>query len=119
MAEKQSDALIVSPVQGRPKFSSRAALLAGFGTLLALMAITSLDSLSTVAAFANHYTQIRQGFVYREHTLERVRTSVYESGDIVSENALTQSDPRTLEQLRTRFQSIRQETTESLDACIQ
>ena len=119
MAETQLDTVIAPPVQRRPKFGSRVALLAGFGTLLILMAITSIDSLSTLTAFANHNTQIRQGFVYRERALERVRSSVYESGDIVSEYALVESDPHTLERLRTRFQFIRQETTESLEACIQ
>jgi signal transduction histidine kinase len=119
MAETQQDTTVATPVQGGPKFGSRVALLAGFGTLLILMAITSIDSLSTLTAFEEHNIQIRQGFLYRERMLERVRTSVYESGDIVGEYALIESDPHTLEWLRTRFRSIRQETTESLEACIQ
>ena len=45
MTEKQLDALAGSPVQGRLQFGSRAALFAGFGTLLILMAIISIDSL--------------------------------------------------------------------------
>jgi signal transduction histidine kinase len=119
MTEKPLDTPIPSSVQGRSKFGSRAALLAGFGTLLVLMAITSVDSLSTLTAFENHNTQIRQGFLYRERMLERVRASVYESGDMVSEYALLKSDPYTLERLRASFQLIRKETIKSLEASVQ
>ena len=79
MTEKQLDALVASPVQGRRQFGSRMALFAGFGTLLILMATVSIDSLYTLEAFETHNTQIRQDFLYREHALEQVRTSVYES----------------------------------------
>jgi signal transduction histidine kinase len=94
-------------------------LLAGFGALLILMAIISIDSLYTLEAFETHNAQVRQEFVYREHTLEQVRTNVYESGDIMSDYTLSESDPHTQERLRTEFQSIRDETTASLKTCIQ
>ena len=106
-------------MQGRPQFESRAALFAGFGTLLILRAIVSIDSLQTLEVFETHNTQIRQDFLYREHTLEQVRTSVYESGDIMSDYTVIESDPHTKEKLRTEFQSIRNQTTASLQACIQ
>jgi signal transduction histidine kinase len=119
MTEKKTDSLVASPVRGRPQFGSRALLFAGFGTLLILMAIISIDSLYTLEAFETHNTQIRQDFVYREHTLEQVRTSVYESGDIMSDYAVIESDPHKQEKLRTKFQSIHNETLASLKACIQ
>src|ERR1035438_6254406 len=119
MIEKKRDTLVASPVQGRRQFGSRAALFAGFGTLLILMAIVSIDSLQTLEVFETHNTQIRQDFLYREHTLEQVRTSVYESGDIMSDYTVIDSDPHTQERLRTEFQSIHNETTASLQACIQ
>ena len=108
-----------SPVQGRRQFGSRAALCAGFGTLLILMATVSIDSLYTLEAFETHNTQIRQEFVYREHTLEQVRTGVYESGDIVSDDAVIEADQQSQKRLRTEFESIRNETTASLTACIE
>ena len=119
MIEKKPETLLASPVQGRRQFGSRAALFAGFGTLLILMAIVSIDSLRTLEAFETHNTQIRQDFLYREHTLEQVRTSVYESGDIMSDYTVIESDPHAQERLRTKFQSIQNETTASLQACIQ
>ena len=119
MTEKTLDTLVASPVQRRRQFGSRAALFAGFGTLLVLMAIVSIDSLRTLEVFETHNTQIRQDFLYREHTLEQVRTSVYESGDIMSDYTVIESDPHTQERLRTEFQSIHNETTALLQACIQ
>jgi signal transduction histidine kinase len=119
MTEKTLDTLVASPVQGRRQFGSRAALFAGFGTLLILMAIVSIDSLRTLEVFETHNTQIRQDFLYREHTLEQVRTSVYESGDIMSDYTVIESDPHTQERLRTEFQAIHNETTALLQACIQ
>jgi signal transduction histidine kinase len=119
MTEAKLDTLVASPVQRRRQLGSRAALFAGFGTLLILMAIVSIDSLQTLEVFETHNTQIRQDFLYREHTLEQVRTSVYESGDIMSDYTVIESDPRTQERLRIEFQSIHNETTASLQACIQ
>ncbi|MGA7925681.1 MAG: sensor histidine kinase [Candidatus Sulfotelmatobacter sp.] len=119
MAENKLDTLVASPVQGRRQFGSRAALFAGFGTLLILMTIISIDSLYTLESFEAHNTQIRQDYLYREHTLEQVRTGVYESGDIMSDYTMIESDPHTLERLRTEIQSIRNETTASLKVCIQ
>jgi signal transduction histidine kinase len=119
MTEKKLDTLVASPVQGRRQFGSRSTLFAGFGTLLILMAIISIDSLYTLEAFENHNSHIRKDFAYRENTLEQVRTGIYESGDILSDYAVIESDPQSQERLRTEFQSIRDETTASLKACIQ
>lgn len=119
MTEKKTNSLVASPVRGRPQFGTRALLFAGFGTLLMLMAIICIDSLYTLEAFETRNTQIRRDFVYREHTLEQVRTSVYESGDIMSDYTVIESDPHTQEKLRAKFQSIHNEITASLKACIQ
>jgi signal transduction histidine kinase len=119
MTQKEPDRPVASKSRNREWFGSRAALFAGFGTLLILMATVSIDSLYTLQAFEIHNTQIRQEFVYREHTLEQVRTGVYESGDIISDYAVIESDPQSQERLRAEFQSIRNETTASLTACIE
>jgi signal transduction histidine kinase len=119
MTEKKLDTLVASPVQGRRQFGSRSTLFAGFGTLLILMAIISIDSLYTLETFENHNSYIRQDFAYRENTLEQVRTGIYESGDILSDYAAIEADPQSQERLQTEFQSIRDETTASLKACIQ
>ena len=119
MTEMKPDQPVASKAPSREWFGSRAALFAGFGTLLILMATVSIDSLYTLEAFETHDTQIRQEFVYPLHTLEQVRTGVYESGDIISDYAVIEPDPQSQERLRTEFQSIRNETTASLKACIE
>ena len=83
MTEKAPNTRVASQVQNRRRLGSRAVLLGGFGALLILMAIICIDSLHTLEEFQTANTQIRQDFLYREHTLERVRAGLYESGNIV------------------------------------
>jgi hypothetical protein len=84
---------------------SRAVLFAGFGALLILMAIICIDSLHTLEEFQTADTQIRQDFLYREHTLQQVRAGLYESGNIVRDYILIESDPDAQAMLRTEFQT--------------
>src|SRR6266436_3218864 len=119
MIEKEPSTQVASKVQNRRRLGSRAALLAGFGALLILMAIICIDSLHTLGEFQTANTQIRQDFLYREHTLEQVRASLYESGNIVRDYILMESDPDAQAMLRTEFQTIQNETTATLNACIQ
>ena len=109
MTEGKFYTLVASTVHGRRHFGSRAALLGGFGTRPILMAILSIDSLYTLETFEDHNNHIRQEFAYRQNTLEQVRTGVYDSGDILADYPVIESDPQLQERLRTKFQSIRDE----------
>ena len=119
MTEKEPSTQVASKVQGRRRLGSRAVLFAGFGALLILMAIICIDSLHTLEEFQTADTQIRQDFLYREHTLEQVRAGLYESGNIVRDYILIESDPDAQAMLRTEFQTIHNETNATLSACIQ
>lgn len=119
MIERKPDMPLASTVRGRRQLRSRAALFAGFGALLLLMGIICVDSLRTLGAFETRNTQIRQDFLYRERTLEQVRAGLYESGNIIGDYTLIESDPQTQQTLRTELESIRNETTAELQACIQ
>jgi signal transduction histidine kinase len=94
-------------------------LFIGFGALLVLMAILCADSLHTLSAFAVNSAQVRQDFLYRERTLEQVRESLYESGNIVRDYTLPDSDATVRAALRTELQSIRETTDATLGACVQ
>ena len=118
MTEKETDTLVASPVQERRRLGSRAALFAGFGALLTLMAIICIDSLDTLRAYETNNTQIRQEFFHRERTLEQVRSGLYETGSIMRDYIAIESDPQAQEMLRAEFQSIHNETTAALKACI-
>jgi signal transduction histidine kinase len=119
MTEKEPSRQVASQVQGRRRLGSRAVLFAGFGALLILMAIICIDSLHTLEEFQTADTQIRQDFLYREHTLDQVRAGLYESGNIVRDYILIESDPDAQAMLRTEFQTIHNETNATLSACIQ
>jgi signal transduction histidine kinase len=98
---------------------SRVALVAGFGALLVLMAFICIDSLHTLGVFESENIQIRQDFLYREHTLDQVRASLYESANMVSDYFRVESDSHLQETLRADLQSIQTETTTALKSCIQ
>lgn len=110
---------VVSSTQSRGRLGSRVVLIGGFAALLILMAIICVDSLQTLGTFEADNTQIREDFLYRERTLEKVRAGLYEAGNIVRDYFLLESDPQAQESLRTEFQSILDETTAALQACIQ
>jgi hypothetical protein len=73
VTEKVPSTQVASQVKRRGRLGSRVALCAGFGALLILTAIICIDSLQTLGEFQTANTQIRQDFLYREHTLEQVR----------------------------------------------
>jgi signal transduction histidine kinase len=104
----------------RGRFGSRTALFAGFGALLFLMVIVCIDVLHTLAAFETNATRIRQDFLYRERTLEEVRAGLYESATIMRDYILLSGSERQgRDVLLTQLESIRNETTAALKACIQ
>ena len=111
MREKEPNTPVASQVQNRRRLGSRAALFAGFGALLILMAIICIDSLHTLRAFETNNAQIRQDFLYRERTLEQIRAGLCESGNIMRDYILMESNPHAQEMLRTELQSIENETT--------
>ena len=119
MTDTDPNLPIVSKKQSSRWSGSRAALFAGFGALLILMAIICIDSLHTLGAFETENTRIRQDYLYRERTLEQVRASLYETGNIMRDYILIGSDPHAQETLRTELQSIENETTAALNMCIQ
>jgi len=101
------------------RLGSRAVLIGGFAALLMLMAIICIDSLRTLGRFETDNTQIREDFLIRERTLEKVRAGLYEAGNIVRDYILLESDSQARESLQIEFQSIHDETTVALQACIQ
>src|SRR5258707_10035896 len=119
MTEKERGTRVASRVKGGRRLGSRAVLLGVFGALLILMAIICIDSPRTLGEFQTANTQIRQDFLYREYTLEQVRAGLYESGNLVRDYMLMESDPDAQAMLRTEFQTIQNETTATLNACIQ
>ena len=97
---------------------ARTALIAGFGALLILMGFICVDSLHTLAAFASNNAQIRRDFLYREQTLEQIRMSLYESGDIMRDYILAETDTAARHALEDKIRSNKQRAALALEACI-
>src|SRR5580700_1388681 len=112
MIGKTSETIIApaAPVQSWRWLGSRSTLIVGFGVLLILLAVICADALHTLGVFEATDTRIRQEFIYRERTLEQVRTNLYESGDIVRDYLLSETDPQTLQTLRAQSNTIHEQT---------
>lgn len=120
MTEGKMNAPVALQAESRRRLGSRAALFAGFGALLVLMAIICVDTLRTLAAFETSDTQIRQDFLYRERTLEQVRAGVYESGTIIRDYILlSRSELQAQKMLETELESIHHESGAALKACLE
>lgn len=109
----------VPMAHGRRRLTSGTALLAGFGVLLVLMAIMCFDSLRILRQIETSDAQIRRDFLYREHTLEQIRSGLYESGNVVRDILLAGSDGNAPETARSELRSLRDDMSTSLEACIQ
>jgi signal transduction histidine kinase len=70
------------------KFTTRAALLAGFGGLLILMAFAGFDAVSILRQIQNRNERIRNDFVDRNRTLEQIRSDLYLSGTYIRDYLL-------------------------------
>ncbi len=97
---------------------ARTALIAGFGALLILMGIICVDSLHTLASFASDNAQIRRDFLNREQTLERVRTGLYESGNIMRDYVLAETDSQAQRALESEIQTNKEQIASALETCI-
>jgi hypothetical protein len=118
MNEEKAESQVNGQPQKPKRSRSRAALFAGFGALLILMAIICIDSLHTLEAFETTNTQIRQDFLYRERTLDELRARLYESRDTMLDYVLMKSEPRQREALRAQLHAIQNETKEKLEQCM-
>src|SRR5215469_8533805 len=120
MTEDRIHSRLVAVPESRRRWGSGAALLAGFGALLVLMAIICIDALRSLSAFETRDTQIRNDLVYRQRTLEQVRDGLYESGTIMRDYLLVgETEPRVRQKLESELQSIRDGNAAALEACIE
>ena len=90
-------------------FKPWAALIAGFGVLLALMAVMYIDTLRVLSETETRSAQIRRDFLTRERTLDQIRSGLYESGNVVRDYVLAESDQNPPEVLRAQLRAIRDE----------
>jgi len=68
--------------------SSRLALIVGFGSLLAIMALSGTDALRVLRQFRTQDDEIRRQFLFRNRVLNNIRSEVYISGTYVRDYLL-------------------------------
>ena len=67
---------------------SRLALLVGFGSLLAIIALSGFDALRVLSQYRKEDDQIRRLFLFRNRVLNNIRAEVYLSGTYVRDYLL-------------------------------
>jgi signal transduction histidine kinase len=96
-------------------FSSRFALMVGFGGLLLIMAAAGIDAQRVLQRFGRSDEQIRQRYLSENHVLNDIRSDVYVSGTYVRDYLLD-PDPETAAVYRTRLENVRTHMEEALES---
>src|SRR5215467_753201 len=96
-------------------FSSRNALLAGFGGLLILLVLSGLDAVQVLSEMRKSNEAIRREFLDRAGRLERIRTAVYLSGTYVRDYLL-EPEPARAEEHRAALNETRGKIETGLSA---
>ena len=95
--------------------SSRLALMVGFGSLLAIMALAGIDALRVLQSFRTNDDRIRRQFLFRNHVLNDIRSEVYVSGTYVRDYLLEPETERA-EAYRASLEQVRVQMVSALDS---
>jgi signal transduction histidine kinase len=96
-------------------FNNRLALLAGFGSILAIMTLAGLDALRVLTDVRQKDDRIRRQFLSQNHVLNDIRSQVYLSGTFVRDYLL-EPDSGRADKSRLSLEQLRQQMTLALDA---
>jgi len=92
---------------------SRLALLVGFGSLLAIIALSGFDALRVLSQFRKEDDQIRRQFLFRNRVLNNIRAEVYLSGTYVRDYLL-EPDPERASGFGASLESVRRQMESEL-----
>jgi len=95
--------------------SSRLALIVGFGSLLAIMALAGIDALRVLQSFRTNDDRIRRQFLFRNHVLNDIRSEVYVSGTYVRDYLLEPETERA-DAYRASLEQVRVQMVSALDS---
>ena len=96
-------------------WNARFALIAGFGSLLLIMALTGGDALLVLRQVRREDDGIRRQFLFRNHTLNEVRSELYLSGTYVRDYLL-EPEPAHAKAFRASLEDVRRRMQSALDA---
>ncbi len=96
-------------------FSSRLALVIGFGGLLLIMGLAGVDALRVLQGFRRSEDQIRTRYLSQNHVLNDIRSDVYVSGTYVRDYLL-EPDPERAETYRASLDQVRRHMESALES---
>src|SRR3974377_617264 len=91
----------------RKRIVSRAVLIFGFSSLLVLMAILAVDSIRALHELEASTSRVRHDYLTCELTLHKIRLGIYESGSLLREYAVANSDPGARESYAAQLNDMR------------
>ena len=97
----------------RVKFGIRLALLAGFGGVIALMAIAGVDSIRVLHQLEAGHRRNTQSYLEHHHAFERIHALIYGSGTLVRD-VLMEPEPRAARNNAAALAKLRSEIEEAL-----
>ena len=95
--------------------STRFALMAGFGGLLAIMAIAGIYGIGVLQKIRRNDTQIRRQFLSNNHALNDIRSQLYLSGTYVRDYLL-EPDPGRAEIYRASLEEVHRQMESALES---
>jgi signal transduction histidine kinase len=109
----------MSAVDGRGSdrllLSTRFALMAGFGGLLAIMALAGIYGIGVLQKIRRNDNQIRRQFLSKNHTLNDIRSQLYLSGTYVRDYLL-EPDPGRAETYRASLGEVHRQMDSALES---
>ncbi len=96
------------------RWGARIARIAGFGGLLAILAAEGFYSLKIAWQIQVSNTEMRRDFLSRDRTLEQIRSTLYESGNVVRDYVLVEPGENKAETLRTELKTIHDDMEKAL-----
>src|ERR1700719_3572592 len=87
----------------------RRPLLAGFGSLLALMLAGGVDSLIRMHEVTRQEAGLREVYLQRALSLEQIRAGIYQSSILLRDYLLT-GDPQSAQEMADKWGEIRRRT---------
>lgn len=97
-----------------PFWNARFALIVGFGSLLLIIALTGGDALLVLRQVRRENDAIRRQFLFRNHTLNEVRSDLYLSGTYVRDYLL-EPEPTRADAFRSSLEDVRRRMQSALD----
>ena len=95
--------------------STRFALLAGFGGLLAIMAVAGIYGIGVLQKIRRNDNQIRRQFLSNNHALNDIRSQLYLSGTYVRDYLL-EPEPGRAETYRASLEEVQRQMESALES---